>query len=77
MGERSSVHESLDEGCEELFLRDYDGERAAALFAYFGVRGGARGRWPVEGPDPRRVRGSEGALRWLDRLELREGWTSE
>ena len=60
---------------EELFLRDYDGERAAALFAYFGARMAeprvllGSGLW--------RGNGAEGALRFLDVLERREGRTAE
>ena len=71
---------SLDEfgdSCvhEELFLRDYDGERAAALFAYFGARMAeprvllGSGLW--------RAKGAEEALRLLDFLERREGRTAE
>ena len=60
---------------EELFLRDYDGDRAAALFEYFGARMAeprvllGSGLW--------RGNGAEGALRFLDVLERREGRTAE
>jgi len=75
MDELVALDEFGDSCVQELFLRDYDGERAAALFAYYGARMAeprvllGSGLW--------RGSGADGALRYLDVLEQREGRTAE
>jgi len=72
MLERSTFDEGRDESLrEELFLRDYDGERAATLFAFFDHRPEARAGWTPAAQAP------EAVLRYLDELERRDGRSTE